>query len=514
MPCRPICAIRPRSRRPRATPTSVINLVGILFERGRQRFDAVQAFGAEAVALAAAAYGARLIHVSAIGADENAPSHYARSKAMGEKLVLAAVPSAVILRPSVVFGPEDDFFNKFAAIARFSPALPLIGGGHTRFQPVFAGDVASAVAAAIEGRAEAGRRSTSSADREVKSFKELMQFVLATIGAPAPAGADPVRARQAAGIAPAAHAQAAAHARPGRAAAQRQRRVGAKPSARAARSRRSASTRSRWRRSCRPISGGSARPASSRRPLHVTDVRSAATERSGPSQTRTGHRSATIRCPSITNIEDLRQIARRKIPRAIFDYVERGSYDELHAGANRDDLDAIRLRQRVLIDVSRGVARHSTMLGEPVSMPIALAPTGLMGLVHGDGEMLAARAAEAAGIRFCQSTMSICTIEDVRSVRDAAVLVPALRVPRPRLQRIDHRAGARGEMLGAVRDGRSADARPAPCRPQERAHRSAAADRPQRARHRHQAGAGRSGCCSAGARPSAMSRPISPAASA
>ncbi len=159
----------------------VINLVGILFERGRQRFDAVQAFGAEAVALAAAAYGARLVHVSAIGADENAPSHYARSKAMGEKLVLAAVPSAVILRPSIVFGPEDDFFNHFAAIARFAPALPLIGGGHTRFQPVFVGDVASAVAAAVEGRAKAGQVYELGGP-EVKSFKELMQFVLATIG--------------------------------------------------------------------------------------------------------------------------------------------------------------------------------------------------------------------------------------------------------------------------------------------------------------------------------------------
>src|SRR6476619_8197455 len=86
----------------------VINLVGILSERGRQKFDAVQAFGAEAVALAAANLGAQLIHVSAIGADENAPSHYARSKAMGEKLVRAAVPLAVILQPSILFGPEDD----------------------------------------------------------------------------------------------------------------------------------------------------------------------------------------------------------------------------------------------------------------------------------------------------------------------------------------------------------------------------------------------------------------------
>src|SRR5882724_1586336 len=167
----------------------VINLVGILFERGRQKFDAVQAFGAEAVALAAANFGARLIHVSAIGADENAPSHYARSKAMGEKLVRAAVPAAVVLRPSVLFGQEDDFFNKFAAIARLSPALPLVGGGHTRFQPVFAGDVANAVIAAIEDHVQDDGTAGGTTDGkiyelggpEVKSFKELMQFVLATI---------------------------------------------------------------------------------------------------------------------------------------------------------------------------------------------------------------------------------------------------------------------------------------------------------------------------------------------
>jgi uncharacterized protein YbjT (DUF2867 family) len=160
----------------------VINLVGILFERGRQKFDAVQAFGAEAVALAAAAFGARLIHVSAIGADEHATSHYARSKAMGEKLVLAAVPKATILRPSVLFGQEDDFFNKFAAIARLSPALPLIGGGHTRFQPVFAGDVASAVVAALEDRdGTAAGKLYELGGPEVKTFKELMQFMLAII---------------------------------------------------------------------------------------------------------------------------------------------------------------------------------------------------------------------------------------------------------------------------------------------------------------------------------------------
>jgi uncharacterized protein YbjT (DUF2867 family) len=158
----------------------VINLVGILFEGGRQRFESVHTFGAEAVALAAAAFGAQLIHVSAIGADPEAPSHYARSKAMGERLALAAMPSATVLRPSILFGPEDDFFNKFAALARIAPALPLIGGGRTRFQPVFAGDVARAVLAAID-RPQTGGAIYELGGLEVMSFKELMQFVLATI---------------------------------------------------------------------------------------------------------------------------------------------------------------------------------------------------------------------------------------------------------------------------------------------------------------------------------------------
>ena len=158
----------------------VVNLVGVLFERGRQRFEAVQSFGAEAVALAASAYGARLVHISSIGADQKATSLYARSKGIGEKLVLAAMPAASILRPSIVFGPEDDFFNRFAAMARMSPALPLVGGGHTRFQPVFAGDVAAAVVAAIEGKARPGQ-AYELGGPDVKTFKELMQFVLATI---------------------------------------------------------------------------------------------------------------------------------------------------------------------------------------------------------------------------------------------------------------------------------------------------------------------------------------------
>jgi len=124
--------------------------------------------------------GARMVHVSAIGADEHAAAHYARSKAVGERLVLATVPSAVILRPSVLFGPEDDFFNKFAAIARFSPALPLVGGGLTRFQPAFVGDVAAAIADAVDGKARAGTVYELGGP-DIRTFKELMQFVLATI---------------------------------------------------------------------------------------------------------------------------------------------------------------------------------------------------------------------------------------------------------------------------------------------------------------------------------------------
>jgi NADH dehydrogenase len=156
----------------------VVNLVAILFERGRQRFEAVQAFGAEQVALAAAAYGARMVHVSAIGADENSTSAYARAKAIGEKAVLAARPDATIFRPSTLFGPEDDFFNRFGALARLAPALPLIGGGGTRFQPVFVGDVAEAIARAVDGSARAGT-TYELGGPEVRTLKELMEYVLA-----------------------------------------------------------------------------------------------------------------------------------------------------------------------------------------------------------------------------------------------------------------------------------------------------------------------------------------------
>jgi L-lactate dehydrogenase (cytochrome) len=118
--------------------------------------------------------------------------------------------------------------------------------------------------------------------------------------------------------------------------------------------------------------------------------------------------------PVITNVEDLRQLARRKVPRALFDYVDRGSYDEISYHANSAALKAIRFRQRVLVDADNR-SLGTTMLGEKVAMPVAIAPTGLTGLLHGDGEVVAARAAETAGIRFTLSTMSICSIEDVRA---------------------------------------------------------------------------------------------------
>ncbi len=134
---------------------AVVNLVGILAKSGRQTFRAVHADGARAIAEAARAAGAKtLVHVSAIGAEKRSKADYARTKAAGEAAVLEHFPDAVILRPSLVFGPEDQLFNRFATLAGFSPFLPLIGGGRTRLQPVYAGDVAEAIAVACAGRAK------------------------------------------------------------------------------------------------------------------------------------------------------------------------------------------------------------------------------------------------------------------------------------------------------------------------------------------------------------------------
>ena len=158
-----------------------INLVGILTEGGGQTFDAVQGKGADTVAQAASRAGARMVHVSALGADENSPSRYARAKAAGEKAVLAAVPSAVIMRPSVLFGPEDQFSNRFAALARMSLALPLIGGGKTRMQPAYVADVATAIADAVDGNTKAGA-TYELGGPEVLTMREIMEIILAITG--------------------------------------------------------------------------------------------------------------------------------------------------------------------------------------------------------------------------------------------------------------------------------------------------------------------------------------------
>lgn len=160
----------------------VINLVGILHETGPQKFNAVQAQGAGAIARAAAAAGVRrMIHVSAIGADAQSDSAYARSKAAGEAAVREHFPDATILRPSVVFGPEDDFFNRFAALARLLPVLPLVGGGHTKFQPVYVGDVADAMLRVLDDPATAGRLYALGGPR-IYSMKQILQLVLAETG--------------------------------------------------------------------------------------------------------------------------------------------------------------------------------------------------------------------------------------------------------------------------------------------------------------------------------------------
>jgi NADH dehydrogenase len=160
---------------------AVVNLVAILNESGRQRFDAVHAFGARAVAEATRKAGIdKLIHVSAIGADPQSNSAYGRSKAAGEAAVFETMPEATVFRPSIMFGPEDHFFNRFAGLARILPALPLFGGGHTRFEPVFVGDVASAIADAIEGKVKPGAVYEAGGP-EVKTFRECMEIVLAEI---------------------------------------------------------------------------------------------------------------------------------------------------------------------------------------------------------------------------------------------------------------------------------------------------------------------------------------------
>jgi NADH dehydrogenase len=159
----------------------VVNLIGILAERRPGDFDRIHRELAERIANIAGAAGVkRLVHVSALGAAVDGLSAYARSKAAGERAVSAVFPQATILRPSIVFGPEDGFFNRFAAMARISPVLPLIGGGRTRFQPVYVGDVADAAMAALD-RADAPGRTYELGGPGIYSFRALMELMLAEI---------------------------------------------------------------------------------------------------------------------------------------------------------------------------------------------------------------------------------------------------------------------------------------------------------------------------------------------
>lgn len=164
-----------------ANSFAVVNLAGILYESGKQKFDSVHAKGAEKLAeLAKSAGVKRLIQVSAIGADNASRSEYARSKAAGEQAVKVVFPGATILRPSIIFGSEDKFFNKFAGLAAVSPFLPLIGGGKTKFQPVYVADVAHAIMAAIE-KDEAVGQTFEIGGPDIYSFREILEFICKVI---------------------------------------------------------------------------------------------------------------------------------------------------------------------------------------------------------------------------------------------------------------------------------------------------------------------------------------------
>ena len=156
---------------------AVVNLVGVMHD-GRNGFDAVQAFGPGAIARAAEAAGVqRFIHVSSLSCDLDGEARYAQSKAKGEDAARAAFKETVIIRPSAIFGSDDDFFNRFAALARMSPVMPLIGGGDTRFQPVFVGDVAEVLARGVEGRLAAGS-TYEIGGQEIMTLRDIFQFVL------------------------------------------------------------------------------------------------------------------------------------------------------------------------------------------------------------------------------------------------------------------------------------------------------------------------------------------------
>jgi uncharacterized protein YbjT (DUF2867 family) len=172
----------PSLRRALSGATACVNLVAVAYESGRQGFQALHVMGAKNVAEAAKAEGVtRLVQMSALGADTESASKYARTKAQGEAAVRAVYPDAVVLRPSVVFGPEDHFFNRFASMAQVSPVLPLIGGGETRFQPVFVGDVGKALAR-VAAAPEAAGKTYELGGPAVFTFRQLMEMMLSEIG--------------------------------------------------------------------------------------------------------------------------------------------------------------------------------------------------------------------------------------------------------------------------------------------------------------------------------------------
>jgi NADH dehydrogenase len=161
---------------------ALVNSVGILREKGSQTFELAHHIGPGRLAGFAREAGVeRFVHISAIGADPRSTSAYARTKAAGERAVRDAFPTVTILRPSVVFGPEDQFFNRFAAMAMIAPVLPLIGGGETRFQPVYVGDVADAAVRCLEDRATAGQIYELGGPR-MYTFRELLELMLSEIG--------------------------------------------------------------------------------------------------------------------------------------------------------------------------------------------------------------------------------------------------------------------------------------------------------------------------------------------
>jgi NADH dehydrogenase len=161
---------------------AAVNLVGILWETGRQKFQSLHVMGAKTVAEQAKIAGVkRLVHISAIGADAESPSKYARTKAAGEAAVRETFPGAVVIRPSIMFGADDKFFNKFGQMAALFPALPLIGGGETKFQPVYVGDVAQVVAKAVASPAAEGL-TYELGGPAVYSFKALMELILRETG--------------------------------------------------------------------------------------------------------------------------------------------------------------------------------------------------------------------------------------------------------------------------------------------------------------------------------------------